>query len=58
VKNGIPIGLAMTCDALIFVEQRAKHLLETFTGPVSQKRDTPKFLFIQHRHLRLAPPAP
>jgi len=59
MKNRIPIGFAMTGDALIFIEQRAKHLLRTVPAPVSQKgRDALKFLFIQHRHLSPTPPAP
>ncbi|MGB6962002.1 MAG: hypothetical protein WA748_10835, partial [Candidatus Acidiferrum sp.] len=58
MKNRIPVGFPITRDALIFLKQRAKHLLETLTAPVSQKRDTLKFLLIQHWHLRLTSPAP
>jgi hypothetical protein len=59
VKNRIPIGLAMTGDALIFIEQRAKHLLRTVAAPVSQKGgDTLKFLLIQHRRFSPTSPAP
>jgi hypothetical protein len=58
VKNRISIDFPITGDAFIFFKQRAKHLLEVATAPVSQGSDTLEFLFIQHRHFSLTSPAP
>jgi hypothetical protein len=58
MENCIPVGFPMTGDALIFFKHRAKHLLRTIAAPVSQGGDPAKFLFVQHRHFRLASPAP
>jgi len=55
----VRVGFAKPRDSFVFVKHRPELPLKTFpaTG-ASERRDFPKLVIIEHRHLDLATPTP